>query len=153
MKVDPQTFETMRSFFDALAFHRFLGMRLTVLREGFARLELPFRPELIGDPIRPALHGGVISTICDSCGGAVAFSVIRVGDTVSTVDLRVDYLRPGREELLIAEGHVLRAGNRVCVVGLRAFHPGKEAEPIAEATGVYNIRRSKKSHPAPPEGG
>lgn len=127
---------------EEIPFNRFLGLRLVEIGRGTARMELPFRQELIGDPLRPALHGGVISALCDTCGGAAAFSVVGADDRVSTVDLRVDYLRPGREAVLVAEGRVVRAGNRVCVVNLRCFHPGAESEPVAEAKAVYNIRRA-----------
>jgi uncharacterized protein (TIGR00369 family) len=148
---DPEALQQLQRFFaEGIPFNRFLGIQLAAVSPGFARLELPFRPELIGDPFRPALHGGVISTLCDTCGGAAAFTVVRLGDKVSTVDLRVDYLRPGREELLVAEGRVVRAGNRVCVVNLSAFHPGHELEPVAEAKGVYNISRRSAWGDTPP---
>src|SRR5262245_28860341 len=141
--MDERIYHLLRVFMaEHIPFNRLLGLELTALSDGFARMELPFRPEFIGDPFRPALHGGVISTICDTCGGAAAFSVIALGDRVSTVDLRVDYLRPGRGERLVAEGRVVRAGNRVCVVNLTVFHPDSETEPVAEGRCVYNIRRA-----------
>ena len=39
---------------------------------------------------------------------------------------------------------IVRAGNRVAVVTLKAFHPGAEDAPIASGTGVYNVRRFKE---------
>jgi uncharacterized protein (TIGR00369 family) len=137
---------------EMIPFNRYLGMELVALEQGLARMELPYRPEFIGDPFRPALHGGVVSALLDTCGGAAAFSVVGLGDRVSTVDLRVDYLRPGREERLVAEGRVVRAGNRVCVVNLLAFHPGGEAEPIAQASAVYNVRRATPGEGSPLDG-
>jgi uncharacterized protein (TIGR00369 family) len=125
-----------------IPFNRFLGVRVAELGDGTARLELPFRAELLGNPVLETLHGGVISTLLDNCGGAAVWTQIDSGDLVSTVDLRVDYLRPGRPEPLVGTGTVVRLGNRVGVVELRAFHPGSEAEPIAAGTGVYNIRRA-----------
>ena len=70
------------------------------------RLQLPYRAELIGDASRPALHGGVISTLIDVAGGfAVWTQLAGVEDRVSTIDLRVDYLAPGAPEALVAEAH------------------------------------------------
>ena len=81
---------------------------------------LPADEKLIGNPSLPALHGGVISTLLDTCGGAAVFSSLdNVRDRTSTVDLRVDYLRPGRMETLVAEACIVRAGNKVAVVSLK----------------------------------
>ncbi|RME20003.1 MAG: thioesterase family protein [Deltaproteobacteria bacterium] len=142
--MDQDVFEMVKEFMENnIPFNRFLGMRLVTLEQGRAVMELPFRPELIGDPFRPALHGGVISTLLDTCGGAAVFTTLTsVDDRTSTVDLRVDYLRPGRQELLRAEARIVRAGNRVAVVDLCAYHPGGRDKPVATGTGVYNIRRA-----------
>ena len=47
---------------EGLPFHKLLGIRAASVEEGRVRLFIPFREDLIGDPRRPALHGGVIST-------------------------------------------------------------------------------------------
>jgi uncharacterized protein (TIGR00369 family) len=88
---DPKVVELIREFMEQrIPFNQVLGVRVSHLAEGFARLEIPFRPELIGDPFRPAIHGGVLSTLIDTCGGAAAFTLITPPETVSTIDLRVD---------------------------------------------------------------
>ncbi|MBI5527285.1 MAG: hotdog fold thioesterase [Deltaproteobacteria bacterium] len=130
-------------------FHRLLGLKVDHLEAGLARLKLPFRPEFVGDPFRPALHGGVLSTLLDTLGGMAVFTRLRWGDRASTVDMRVDYLHPGLNEDLVAEGRVERLGNRVAVTEMRVFHPGREAEPVAAGRGVYNIRRSDQGGEGP----
>lgn len=140
--LDPAVRGSIEHFFsEAIPFNRFLGLRLVLLERGVARLLLPFKPELVGDPFRPALHGGVIAAALDTAGGAAVFSELGVGDRVSTVDIRVDYLRPGRLEDLYAEATVKRVGNRMGVSAIRAYHPSDPAQAVAEAMGVYNIRR------------
>jgi uncharacterized protein (TIGR00369 family) len=136
--------ERLTALFDSvIPFNRFLGVRVTDLGDGVAQLELPFRTDFVGNPLLKTLHGGVISMLLDNCGGAAVWTQIGRNDLVSTVDLRVDYLRPGRPETLIGSGRVVRQGNRVGVVELRAFHPGGEDRPVAAGTGVYNIRRTR----------
>jgi uncharacterized protein (TIGR00369 family) len=123
-----------------IPFNRFLGIEVARLAEDHVRLSLPFRPEFVGDPMRPALHGGVISTLSDVAGGlAVWTGLADARARVSTIDLRVDYLVPGRLERLDAKAHVVRKGNRVGVVDVVVFHPARETEAIATAKGVYNI--------------
>jgi uncharacterized protein (TIGR00369 family) len=133
---------------EAIPFNRVLGIRVTAARRGFARLEVPFREELIGDPYRPALHGGVLSALADAAGGgAVWLDLDDDRARVSTIDLRIDYLRPARLELLVAEATVVRSGNRVGVVDIRLFHESASAETIATGKGVYNISIKKDRLP------
>jgi uncharacterized protein (TIGR00369 family) len=125
---------------ELVPFNRVLGVKCTKAEEGFVRLEIPFRPELIGDPTRPALHGGVLSALADTAGGAAVWTTLEDERArVSTIDLRIDYLRPGQPLLIICEAIVVRAGNRVGVTDMRVFHPSNEAETIATGKGVYNI--------------
>jgi uncharacterized protein (TIGR00369 family) len=133
--------ELLAFFKDFIPFNRFLGIQLTAAKEGWVRLELPFRPEFIGDASRPALHGGVISTLIDTCGGFAVFTSIVYGEKVSTIDLRVDYLAPGAADTLIAEGKVVRVGNRVGVADIQCFQPSQPDRIIATGKGVYNIKR------------
>ena len=100
--------------------------------------------------MRPAMHGGVISTMADVAGGmAVWTSLMDPHARVSTIDLRVDYLRPGRLATLVAEGHVVRTGNRVAVVDVRLFHAADEATTIATGKGVYNVKLVKQPSKTP----
>lgn len=123
-------------------FNRFLGIRLVTLESGLAVMELPFQEDFVGDPYRPALHGGVMSTLVDTCGGAAVWSACEPEDRVSTVDLRVDYLRPGPLETLRCEATVQRIGNRVGVTDMKVTSLGAPDQLIVAGRGVYNIRRA-----------
>ena len=141
MPVPPQ--ELLAFIQDLIPFNRFLGIRIAEAREGFVRLELPFRPEFVGDSARPALHGGVISTLIDTAGGFAVWTKINLEDRVSTVDLRVDYLAHGMADTLVAEASVVRVGNRVGVVDVRCFQPAQPERTVATGKGVYNIKRKE----------
>ncbi|MBI2899336.1 MAG: PaaI family thioesterase [Planctomycetes bacterium] len=123
-----------------VAFCRFLGMRLTDGGPGWVEMRLPFRPEFMGDPLRPALHGGLVTTLIDTAGGAAAMTEMETSDRISTIDIRVDYLRPGEPKDLVVRATVLRQGNRVAVVGATA-HQGDATKPIADGRAVYSLRR------------
>ena len=125
---------------ELIPFNRYLGVRVAAARACFCRLEIPFREELIGDPLRPALHGGVLSALADAAGGGAVWTGIEDDRArVSTIDLRIDYLRPARLETIVAEATVVRLGNRVGVADVRLFHPDKESESVATGKGVYNV--------------
>ena len=92
---------------EIVPFNKFLGITVEEASEGYVRLKLPYRDEYIGDAARPALHGGVISTLIDTAGGfAVWTQLAGVEDRVSTIDLRVDYLAPGAPEPLCADARM-----------------------------------------------
>src|SRR5271169_486950 len=125
-------------------FNRLLGIKGEWIEPGRAVLLLPVREELIGDPRRPALHGGAISALADTAGGAAAWSTLAQEETVSTVDITVDFLEPaGLGAPLRGEAQVIRKGNRVCHVRVSVTQDGAQ---VAEARAVYNIHR-KRSGP------
>lgn len=124
-----------------IPFHRFLGMRFVRADDDGVILRLPFRPELVGDPMRPALHGGVLSALIDTAAGAAAFYGLERTQRVSTVDLVVDYLRPGPLCDIEARARVVRRGNRVCIANCDLV-PVEGGEAFARGRGVYNIART-----------
>jgi uncharacterized protein (TIGR00369 family) len=136
--IEPEVLKHMMEMH--IPFNKYLGVRVAEVRRGFCRMEIPFRDDLIGDPLRPALHGGVLSALADTAGGMAVWSgVDDERGRVSTIDLRVDYLRPAKLETLVAEATVVRHGNRVGVADVRLFHPSQATETVATGKGVYNI--------------
>ena len=131
---------------DFVPFNRFLGITVEDAREGYCSLKLPYRDEYIGDASRPALHGGVISTLIDTAGGfAVWTQLASLEDRVSTIDLRVDYLAPGAPEPLYADAKIVRVGNRVGVCDVRCWQPSQPERTVATGKAVYNIKRKEDS--------
>lgn len=134
---------------EMIPFNRWLGVKAERIEHGHVTLVIPWRDELIGDPIRQALHGGVISTLADTAGGICVWSALEnpaVG-RLSTVDLRVDYLRPGRREMLVAKASLVRLGAKLGWADIALFHPSAESELIATARGVYAIKTPKQHAP------
>jgi uncharacterized protein (TIGR00369 family) len=131
----------------SIPFNRLLGMKVDHMAAGEVILRIPSRPELIGDPFRPALHGGVTSALADTAGGLAVFTQIQSDQTTSTVDLRVDYLRPGETTMdLLAKSKVIRLGNRVAATQTVVYQDDID-NPVAVATGVYNVIAVKEQRP------
>ena len=135
-----------------IPFNVFLGMKVTHVSDGTAEMMIPARAELTGDPFRPALHGGVVSSLADTVGGLAVFSQLGPDRIASTLDLRIDYLRPGAiQQDLFARATVVRAGNRVAVTHTLIFQED-EAKPIATANAVYNVVARKRTPHTPTAG-
>jgi uncharacterized protein (TIGR00369 family) len=127
-----------------IPFNKWLGMKVEHLERGHLTVSIPWREEIVGDPTVPALHGGVIGAVADAAGGIAIWSMLEnAASRVSTVDLRIDYLRPGKQEKLMAVATVLRTGPRLGWADIRLFHPGKESDLVASARGVYTIKAPK----------
>ena len=130
-----------------IPFNVFLGMQVRHLADGLAEMMIPSRPELTGDPLRPALHGGVVSALADTVGGLAVFTQLNKDRLVSTLDLRVDYLRPGAvDHDIFARATVVRAGNRVAATHTVIFQDNFD-KPIATANAVYNVATSRAKQP------
>jgi uncharacterized protein (TIGR00369 family) len=135
---------------EKIPFNKVLGLTVESLNLDQASVRLPMRQELIGNFIRGSLHGGVISSTLDFMGGLVAFlSVLKTmqGQSVQvmaerfakigTIDMRIDYLRPGLGDYFIATGYVLRTGNKVAVTRMELHN--NERQLIAVGTGAYAV--------------
>ncbi len=141
--MDPNALKRMME--DFIPFNKFLGIKVAEIAPKHVHLSLPFRPEFVGDPMRPAMHGGVMSTLADVAGGLAVWTGLEdLRARVATIDLRVDYLRPGRLETIDAKAEVVRKGNRVGVVDVVLFHPSHPSETVATGKGVYNIVMRKE---------
>lgn len=138
MGIDPELLREVMQ--NAVPFNRFLGMQFEVAERGYCRIRVPFREDFIGDPTRPALHGGLAATLADVAGGLAVWTYADdPRSRVSTIDMRIDYLRPGRLIDLYAEARVVRVGSRVGVADMFVFHADAPTEYVATGKGVYNI--------------
>jgi len=135
------------AFEQMIPFNRVLGLKIDSLDPKAPRLRFDMRPELVGNPIRQILHGGVISATLDVVGG-LAIALASLADmseaptpqnfpNIGTIDLRIDYLRPGRGKYFVATGRVVRLGGRVAVVHTELVND--TGEQIATGSAAYII--------------
>jgi len=127
-----------------IPFNRYLGMKIETIEEGISIIRLPWKEEFIGDPYRRAVHGGVLSTLIDTCGGSACWMMLKETDSrLSTVDLRIDYLRKGPCEDLVCRADVVRMGNRVAVARMEVYAANDpDRNVIATGQGVYNVAKN-----------
>ncbi|MEL7342173.1 MAG: PaaI family thioesterase [Bacteroidota bacterium] len=125
--------------------HRFLGVKLLDIKDGYCKLLFPFREELLGNFLTRRWHGGIIATAMDSVGGAAAMTTLTSAeDKLATIDMRVDYLRGTSEVDLVVEGFLVRNGNRIIATSMKAWQED-EQKLVAEARGMYSVYRQKQN--------
>jgi len=146
-----ELFASLSYFYEEMMpFNKLLGLKMETLNIDSAVICFSMKEELVGNTHKRILHGGVISSVLDFMGGVIAqLHVIRemedaTGETLlnrlvqmGTIDMRVDFIRPGRGEQFTATGEMLRLGNKVAVVR-SLLHNDSEAL-IAAATGTYMV--------------
>ena len=119
---------------------RQLGLECVELGRGRCELRMPWDERRVGNPDTGTLHGGAITTLMDTAGGSVAFSVIEEGATVATLDLRIDYLRQNRpREAIHAIAEVVHRSRNVAFVRGHAFHPDTPDQPLANLTASFMV--------------
>ena len=118
-----------------IPFNRVLGLKIESMDLKSPKLRFDMRPELVGNARRGILHGGVISAVLDATGGYAIMLALakepKPGEklpfpNIGTIDLRVDYLRPGRGRHFIATGRVVRLGNRIAVTHMELANDAGE---------------------------
>ena len=141
----------VREVYENLPFNRLLGLSVANLKLDEAGFHFAMRNDLIGNAVHGILHGGVISAVLDTTGGMTATaSAIKRRQNLShdeitewiarigTIDMRVDYLRPGRGNRFQSSGTVMRTGNKVAVTRMELRN--EENVMIAVGTGAYIVR-------------
>jgi uncharacterized protein (TIGR00369 family) len=145
--------EQIRSYYlEFLPFNKVLGIDIDLLDydTGEAHVRFPMKPDLIGNSAAGILHGGVTAAVIDLTGGLSALiSCVKSHETDSperlykrlttsaTIDMRVDYLRPGKGTAFVCQSRILRAGARIVVARIDLFNDRERA--IATGTGTYLI--------------
>jgi len=133
-----------------ILFNQVLGLKITSLKPTQVRGRIDMKPELIGHFSFNRLHGGVISAGLDAMGGLAIMAAIgarhmdetpmqrlhRFGK-LSTIDLRVDYLRPGIGEHFELRAEVMRLGSRVASTRMEFL--GADGKLLSTGAGAYIV--------------
>ncbi|MBU2883178.1 thioesterase family protein [Psychrosphaera sp. B3R10] len=136
--------------FTNLNFNKNLGLKITVCEANKAEIRFVWDDKLMGNPMQKILHGGVTASALDTVGGILAIfsrmekmhfedsaALIEFTKKVGTIDLRTDYLRPGRGDEFIATAQLIRSGSRVCVTRMELHN--QKGDQIAFGTGTYLV--------------
>ena len=116
---NPEFERVTRAMFEGQPFMEHIGARLAAVAPGFAEIRLPYARAVTQHD--GFFHGGVIATLADNSGGAAGYTMLRPGQALLTVELKVNILAPGRGEELIARGRVVRTGRSLVVSAAEVF--------------------------------
>ena len=125
--LEPEYVQAFREIYEEkIVFNHTLGLKLVDVTPYGVTARIDMRPELVGHFAYNRIHGGVISAVLDAIGSAAVMAAIAAKHMdepvaqrlqrfakLGTIDLRVDYLRPGIGEHFTIHAEALRVGSRV----------------------------------------
>jgi uncharacterized protein (TIGR00369 family) len=114
-----------------------MGLVCEHLDRQYARVRVPYRPELLGDPQRQLIHTGVITSMVDSTCGFIVLANMPLNERIATLDLRVDYLRSSRAPGdLLCEAECYRLTPQIAFARATVWQERRE-EPVATALTTF----------------
>lgn len=145
MSKDPQTDKARmaRQFIEMIPHARALNMSVEEIGDGLAVISMPYDEQLVGDTKTGVIHGGAVSALMDTCGGAAVVCHPDAPGGTATIDLRIDYMRaakPGDRITARAECHHIT--RNVAFVRAVAMD-GDPDHPVAMATGAFTVERPR----------
>ena len=119
-----------------------LNLQVEQARRDGVRIRMPFNPHFCADEEETLLHGGVLTSLLDSAFGLSIFLAVGEIQTMATLDLRVDYLRPAktRSDVLVqAQCH--HQTRHIAFGTGQVMFDGAENEVVAHGTATFALTR------------
>jgi uncharacterized protein (TIGR00369 family) len=131
-------FSSLVAMFPGVPFQKLLGIEVVEVGQDYAKVLLPFKPELVGGG--NALHGGAIASLLDLTGALAAWSGhdVSKGMKAATVTVTTNYLAAAQGSSVVAHGRAVKRGKELifCEVTICEADGGKT---IANGTMIYRI--------------
>lgn len=148
---EPEFVQALTQMFEEkIIFNQVLGLKITGLQPERVTGRIEMRRELIGHYSHNRIHGGVISACLDAMGGLACMAAIGARhmdeaplqrlqrfSKLGTIDLRIDYLRPGIGEHFELRAEVLRLGSRVASTRMEFL--GADGKLMSTGAGAYIV--------------
>jgi acyl-CoA thioesterase len=128
----------IRARLAANPFIQFVGIQAPQLGKGYARFLLPFKPELANSI--GLLQGGVIAALADEAVAFALYSLVKEGETINTVEMKINFLGAVQDGDVTAEAHIAKRGR---TISLGEFEVRQADRLVAKGLCTY-IHLTKK---------
>ena len=131
------TLQVARHFCDSVPYSRDLGIQVMAMHDERAVMTLMPSSSLVGDVSRNFVFSSIALSLADSCSGLAVFVATKKLLPISTLDLRMDYLRAApAHKLLTASATCFRHTPEIAFVRCLIHSEGLE-EPVAIGSSVF----------------
>lgn len=107
----PQMEAAIRARLAANPFIRFIGIQAPQLGKGYARFVLPFKGDLANSI--GLLQGGVLAALADEAVAFALYSLVKEGESINTVEMKINFLGAVQEGEVVAEAHIAKRGRTI----------------------------------------
>ena len=121
-------------------FWTLLGLELADIRKGWAKVRLPFAKKLV-HPLGIA-HGGAVFSAADSAVAMALVGLVEKDESFTTVEMKINYLRPFNEGEITAEAKIIYKGSRTALGDVDVRNAGGVL--IAKGLATYMILRKSR---------
>src|SRR2546430_797416 len=104
-------------------------------------LVIPVSPKIIGNPILPAIHGGITGAFLETTAIVGVARELGVSTPPKPIGLTINYLRSGRALDSFANVSIVRQGQRIVAFQAQAWQEDA-TKPIATAFGHFKLRQA-----------
>ena len=118
-------------------FWSLLGMEIIEIKKGWAKIRLPFSEKLangIG-----VVHGGAIFSPADSAVGMALIGLVSKNENISTLEMKINYLRPLTAGDIIAEAKIVHKGSMTAIGDVEV--KDEKGNLIAKGLATYAITK------------
>lgn len=141
-KLNPEYVETIRALVNECPYFTLLSMTLSGIEMGKSTLEI----DVQNKHLQPfgAVHGGVFASIIDAAAFWAVFQEVDEDLTMTTVDLKVNYLAPAQDGKLIARGRRIKVGKTLALA--EAEVSNQQGKVLAHGTSILMILKNPEMH-------
>jgi len=126
------TLPELRKLSENMPFNKLVGIRVVSRHSDGVIVACSMRDQLRNSA--GVMHGGVFTTVADVAMGVGLANHFGGRRSVTTTDLKINYLRPIQDGKLIARSHLLRIGRRLCVGRVDMFDTKRQLVGVAIVT-------------------
>ncbi|WP_439586097.1 thioesterase family protein [Hydrogenophaga sp.] len=151
VEFEPEFIEALKHLFEEkIAFNKVMGLKITSITPTLVTGRIDMKPDLVGSYVHNRLHGGVISAALDAMAGLACTAAIgarHMDETpqqrlhrfakLGTIDMRVDYLRPGVGDHFELRAEIMRLGSRVASTRMEFL--GADGKLLSTGAGAYIV--------------
>ena len=136
--------------FEKIPFNRTLDLKLEHLDREKVVMRFEMKEALVGNFIHRILHGGVTSSVLDMAGGMAAMAsivftgsekteqdILQMITRTSTVNLQINYIRPGRGETFTATAWLAHSGNKIAFAQMELRNETNELIATGSASYLF----------------
>ncbi|MEW6440180.1 MAG: PaaI family thioesterase [bacterium] len=146
----PDRMQALQDVLNASPVYAHLRMRVLAVSPGSSRVELAAAEEVRN--LHGKVHGGILATLVDSACGIALGTLLEAGESLVTLDLRVNYIAPAEDGTLIADGKVVHLGRQTGVAEATVTGPGNRLLAKGMATHFVQQKKTPPSRQEPGTG-